>query len=46
VPIDEQRFVSSKISGIDYIELPNRGHFIHDREFPELVENVTQKMSS
>ncbi|KAG0063810.1 putative hydrolase rbbp9 [Linnemannia elongata] len=46
VPIDEQRFVASKIVGIDYIELPNRGHFIRDRTFPELVANVTQKMSS
>ncbi|KAG9065635.1 putative hydrolase rbbp9 [Linnemannia hyalina] len=46
VPIDEQRFVASKIVGIDYIELPNRGHFIRDRAFPELVANVIQKMSS
>jgi predicted alpha/beta hydrolase family esterase len=46
VPIDEQRFIASKIAGIDYIELPNRGHFILDRVFPELVANVIEKMSS
>ncbi|KAF9935262.1 putative hydrolase rbbp9 [Linnemannia zychae] len=46
VPIDEQRQVASKIAGIDYIELPNRGHFIRDRDFPELVANVMQKMST
>jgi predicted alpha/beta hydrolase family esterase len=46
VPIDEQRHVASKIAGIDYIELPNRGHFIRDRTFPELVAKVTQKMST
>ncbi|KAG0364444.1 Alpha/Beta hydrolase protein [Gamsiella multidivaricata] len=46
VPIDEQRDVASKIAGVDYIELPGRGHFINDRDFPELVANVIQKMSS
>ncbi|KAF9189955.1 putative hydrolase rbbp9 [Haplosporangium sp. Z 767] len=46
VPIDEQRYVASKIPGIDYIELPNRGHFIQDCEFPELVAKVIKKMSS
>ncbi|KAG0272555.1 putative hydrolase rbbp9 [Linnemannia exigua] len=46
VPIDEQRDVASKIAGVDYIELPNRGHFIRDRFFPELVANVSQKMST
>ncbi|KAG0202763.1 putative hydrolase rbbp9 [Mortierella sp. GBA30] len=46
VPIDEQRHVASKISGVDYIELPGRGHFIRDTDFPELVANVIQKMTS
>ncbi|KAK3845278.1 MAG: retinoblastoma binding protein 9-like protein [Linnemannia gamsii] len=46
VPIDEQRHVASKIAGVDYIELPNRGHFISERVFPELVANVIQKMST
>ncbi|KAF9908410.1 putative hydrolase rbbp9 [Linnemannia zychae] len=46
VPIDEQREVASKIARVDYIELPNRGHFIRDRAFPELVANVIQKMST
>ncbi|KAF9202616.1 putative hydrolase rbbp9 [Haplosporangium sp. Z 27] len=46
VPIAEQREVASKIIGVDYRELPNRGHFIQDRHFPELVDAVIQKMSS
>ncbi|KAF8928219.1 retinoblastoma-binding protein 9 [Dissophora ornata] len=46
VPIDEQRFVASKIAGVNHIELPGRGHFIRDREFPELVANVIHKMCS
>ncbi|KAF9112877.1 putative hydrolase rbbp9 [Mortierella sp. AM989] len=46
VPIEEQRDVASKIIGIEYRELPNRGHFIQDRHFPELVANVIQKMVS
>ncbi|KAF9355504.1 putative hydrolase rbbp9 [Mortierella sp. AD094] len=45
VPIEEQREVASKIIGIEYRELPNRGHFIRDRQFPELVENVIHKMT-
>ncbi|KAF9576512.1 putative hydrolase rbbp9 [Mortierella alpina] len=46
VPIEEQRQVASKLSGVDYVELPGRGHFIHDRTFPELVANIIQKMIS
>ncbi|KAF9914627.1 putative hydrolase rbbp9 [Lobosporangium transversale] len=46
VPIEEQREVASKILGIDYIELPERGHFIKNHHFPELVENVIRKMST
>ncbi|KAF9943251.1 putative hydrolase rbbp9 [Mortierella alpina] len=45
VPIEEQRQVASKIPGIEYIELPRRGHFIHDREFPELVANIVENMT-
>ncbi|KAF9400981.1 putative hydrolase rbbp9 [Mortierella sp. AD011] len=44
VPIEEQREVASKIMGIEYHELPNRGHFIRDQQFPELVDNVVQRM--
>ncbi|KAF9164235.1 putative hydrolase rbbp9 [Actinomortierella ambigua] len=44
VPIDEQRFVSRQLNGVDYIELPGRGHFISDRTFPELVEKVKEHM--
>jgi len=46
VPIEEQREVASRISGVDYIELPGRGHFIRDYDFPELVANVIDKMTS
>ncbi|GJJ76219.1 uncharacterized protein EMPS_08578 [Entomortierella parvispora] len=46
VPIDEQRLVASKIAGVDYIELPGRGHFIRDHDFPELVTKVIQKMTT
>ncbi|KAF9963518.1 putative hydrolase rbbp9 [Mortierella alpina] len=46
VPIEEQREVAGKISGIEYIELPGRGHFIRDRAFPELVANIIEKMTS
>ncbi|CAO3564657.1 unnamed protein product [Mortierella alpina] len=46
VPIEEQRQVASKIPGVNYIELPNRGHFIRDTTFPELVANVVQKTTS
>ncbi|KAF9969992.1 putative hydrolase rbbp9 [Actinomortierella ambigua] len=45
VPIAEQRFVSAQLNGVDYIELPRRGHFINDRVFPELVEKVKEHMS-
>ncbi|KAF9172005.1 putative hydrolase rbbp9 [Mortierella sp. AD010] len=41
---EEQREVASKIMGIEYHELPNRGHFIRDQQFPELVDNVVQRM--
>ncbi|KAI1319097.1 putative hydrolase rbbp9 [Mortierella claussenii] len=44
VPIAEQREVASKIAGVDYVELPDRGHFIRDRDFPELVESVARRM--
>ncbi|KAG0010524.1 putative hydrolase rbbp9 [Entomortierella chlamydospora] len=44
VPIEEQREVASKIVGVEYRELPNRGHFIRDHQFPELVDNVVQRM--
>ncbi|KAG0057469.1 putative hydrolase rbbp9 [Gryganskiella cystojenkinii] len=46
VPIDEQRNVASMIAGVEYIELPGRGHFIRDRDFPELVAKVIKKMSA
>ncbi|KAF9586103.1 putative hydrolase rbbp9 [Lunasporangiospora selenospora] len=46
VPIDEQRQVASKIAAVDYIELPGRGHFTRDIDFPELVENVIKKMAT
>lgn len=46
VPIEEQREVASRILGVDYIELPDRGHFIQSYEFPELVANVIDKMTS
>ncbi|KAG0223099.1 putative hydrolase rbbp9, partial [Actinomortierella wolfii] len=36
VPIEEQRSLSKHLAGVDYVELPNRGHFISDRVFPEL----------
>ncbi|KAF9988417.1 putative hydrolase rbbp9 [Modicella reniformis] len=45
VPIEEQRTVASKIPGIEYIELQDRGHFNRSKVFPELVANVIQKMS-
>ncbi|KAF9300114.1 putative hydrolase rbbp9 [Mortierella antarctica] len=46
VPIEEQREVASRISGVDYIELPDRGHFIRDFDFPELVANVIENMTA
>ncbi|KAG0303619.1 putative hydrolase rbbp9 [Dissophora globulifera] len=46
VPIDEQRSVARKIARVHYLELPGRGHFIYDHEFPELVANVIHHMSS
>ncbi|KAF9432454.1 putative hydrolase rbbp9 [Entomortierella beljakovae] len=46
VPIQEQREVARNLKGLVYLELPNRGHFTNDTEFPELVANVMQKMIS
>lgn len=45
VPIGEQDFVRSKLAP-EYHELENRGHFISQNEFPELVTAVMEKVES
>jgi predicted alpha/beta hydrolase family esterase len=43
VPIAEQRYVAQQLKS-EYYELPNRGHFLEDKDFDELVEAVLNKM--
>jgi predicted alpha/beta hydrolase family esterase len=43
VPIAEQRYVAEQLHS-EYYELPNRGHFIEDEDFDELVEALLGKL--
>ncbi|ORY06970.1 alpha/beta-hydrolase [Basidiobolus meristosporus CBS 931.73] len=43
VPIAEQRYVHEQVDS-EYYELEERGHFVDDNDFPELVEKVTEKL--
>ncbi len=45
VPIKEQDFVREKLQP-EYHELENRGHFISQNKFPELISSVMEKIES
>jgi predicted alpha/beta hydrolase family esterase len=44
IPIAEPRFVAAQLR-CSYFELANRGHFVDDRKFPEIVDLVRRKLS-
>ena len=43
IPIAETRFVASQLR-CSYFEFTDRGHFIDDRQFPEIVDLVRRKL--
>jgi len=43
VPIDEARFIVEQLSP-EYHEYSDRGHFMGETEFPELIEAIKRKM--
>lgn len=43
IPIDEARLVNEKL-GSDYTEYTDKGHFMNQTDFPELIEAVKKKL--
>ena len=43
IPVAEARFVAARL-GASYFESADRGHFIDDRTFPEVVQFVRRKL--
>ena len=43
IPIAEPRFVAAQLRG-SYFEYDDRGHFVDQRQFPELVDFVRRKL--
>ncbi len=43
IPIDEARHIHEKL-GTEYYEYTDRGHFMNQSEFPELVEALKKKL--
>jgi len=44
IPISEPRFVAAQLR-CSYFEFTDRGHFVDDREFPEVLQYVRRKLS-
>lgn len=44
IPIAEPRFVAAQLR-CSYFELTDRGHFVDDRQFPEIVDLVRWRLS-
>ena len=45
IPVQEARFVAARLA-CPYFELPDRGHFVDRRPFPELVQFVRRQLSA
>lgn len=45
IPVQEARFVAARL-GCPYFELPDRGHFVDRRPFPEVVRFVRRHLAA